>query len=134
MNATSKLAALCGLALAASLAVSAGTAHAEGDETGWITVRAPRVDRLVTESRGGVAPTEVVSLTHRVDYRGLDLAMHSDVRELYRLINESAETACAQLAALSPLADLDTQSCERQARQGAWAQAQKVIDEAIRGS
>jgi UrcA family protein len=60
--------------------------------------------------------------------------MHSDVRELYSRIAESAHTACAQLAALSPLADLDTQSCEQQARDEAWQQAQKLIDAAIRGS
>jgi UrcA family protein len=101
------------------------------DESGWLTVQAPRVFRLPADGRASGTNNELVAIAHRVSYAGLDLAMHADVLELRRRIVESAQTGCEQLAALSPLADLDTPTCVRDAIEDAMARAQKVVAAAM---
>jgi len=100
----------------------------EADEdSGWITVEAPRVVRQEVGAKSDSTRLDLVSLTHRVNYTGLDLAMHADALELEKRIRESAQTGCEQLAALYPLANLDTPACVREALTGAMAQAQRLI-------
>jgi UrcA family protein len=101
------------------------------DESGWLTVQAPRVFRRPADGRARGTNNELVAIAHRVSYAGLDLAMHADVLELRRRIVESAHTGCEQLAALSPLADLDAATCAREAIDDAMARAQKVVAAAM---
>jgi UrcA family protein len=101
------------------------------DESGWLTVHAPRVFRLPVDRRAGGTNNELVAISHRVSYAGLDLDMHADVLELRRRIVESATTGCEQLAALSPLADLDTATCKRESIDDAMVRAQKVVADAM---
>ncbi|HLF13145.1 MAG TPA: UrcA family protein [Gammaproteobacteria bacterium] len=126
------LSATC-FALAAGITITAGASIAEeAADTLWIIVKAPRVQREVVEATSTNTTIERVSLTHEVSYAGLDLAMYADVRELQKRIKEGAETACAQLDVLYPLADLDTAACVEQAVSGAMAQAEEVIATANR--
>jgi UrcA family protein len=130
-----RLKLLCGcLTLLAGNPVSAEpdspTQNVE-DESGWLTVYAPRVFRRPADRRASGTNDELVSIAHRVSYAGLDLAMHGDVLELRRRIVESAQTGCEQLAALSPLADLDTANCAREAIEDAMVRARKVVAAAM---
>ena len=122
------------LALVAGTAITVGRVVAEetADDMSWITVQAPRVARQPIGRTPADAMAELVSITHRVSYAGLDLAMYADVMELEKRISESAQTACEQLAALRPLLDLDTPACVEQAVGGAMARAEKVIAAANR--
>jgi UrcA family protein len=133
MNTRSKL--LCGcLTLLAGNAVFAEPDRATNnvdDESGFLTVHAPRVFRRPADGKAGGINNELVSIAHRVSYEGLDLAMHADVLELRKRIVESAQTGCEQLAALSPLADLDTAACVREAIDDAMVRAQKVVAAAM---
>lgn len=100
------------------------------DEPGFLTVHAPRVLRRPTDQRAR-SNEELVYIAHRVSYAGLDLAMHADVLELRKRIVESANVACEQLAALSPLADLDTAACVRDAIDDAMERARAVVAAAM---
>jgi UrcA family protein len=113
------------------LADTSGPAQNLEDETGWLTVHAPQVFRRPADGRAGAVEHELVGIEHRVSYAGLDLAMHADVLELRRRIVESAQTGCDQLAALSPLADLDTARCVREAIADAMVRAQRVVAAAM---
>ena len=133
MNARSKLLYGC-LALLVGNAVLAEPDRPTNnvdDESGWLTVHAPRVFRRSDDGRAGSTNNELVSIAHRVSYEGLDLAMHADVLELRKRIVESAQTGCEQLAALSPLAELDTPTCVREAIDDAMVRAQKVVAAAM---
>jgi UrcA family protein len=99
-------------------------------ESESLTVDAPPVHRRLVDGRRR-GSTEIVFITHRVSYAGLDLAMHAGVVELRRRIAESAQAACKQLPALAPLADFDTASCVRDAIRDATERADRVIAMAI---
>jgi UrcA family protein len=114
------------------VAVSAEPQQAKSeDEQGWLTVHAPRVFRQPADGRGEVATNELVGIAHRVNYAGLDLAMHADVLELRKRITESAQNACEQLDVLSPLADLDTARCVREAVEEASVRMNELVAAAI---
>jgi UrcA family protein len=114
-----------------ALAENANRPNGIADETGFLTVYAPRLLRASSAKPSDPASTQTVSIEHRVSYAGLDLAMHADVLELRKRIVESAETACAQLEVLYPLADLDTAACERGAIKDAMERARKVVAAAM---
>ena len=134
MNDRSKTlcACLAFLVSSAALADTGESTQRAVDESGWLTVHAPRVLRHQADSRTSDAnKLELVSIENRVNYAGLDLAMHADVLELRKRIVESAETGCAQLKALSPLADLDTAACEREAIDDAMERARTLVAAAM---
>ena len=116
---------------AAAFAAPDESSQSVVNESGWLTVQAPRVFRRAADGRHERSNTDLVFIAHRVSYEGLDLAMHSDVLELRKRIVESAQTACEQLQALSPLADLDTATCVREAIDDAMVRAQKVVAAAM---
>jgi UrcA family protein len=131
MNKVGWLLGCCALfACGTVLAESTSNTHVV-DESGWLTVHAPRVFRRPIDGAAGRSNTELVAIAHRVSYAGLDLAMHADVLELRKRIGESARTGCEQLAALSPLANLDTARCVREAVEDATARANKLVAAAI---
>jgi UrcA family protein len=133
MNARLTVLGAC-LALLAATPVRAepdGPTNKVEDESGWLTVHAPRILRRPADGRPGATTDELVSIAHRVSYEGLDLAMHADVLELRRRIVESAQIGCEQLAAISPLADLDTAACARDAIEDAMARARKLVAAAM---
>jgi UrcA family protein len=126
------------LVCAALALLSAGTALADPvdlpgggtDESEWLAVDTRPAHRRPVDgqSRGSA---EIAFIAHRVSYSDLDLATPADVVELRERIAASAQAACEQLAALVPLADLDTASCVRDAIRDATERADGVIAMAI---
>jgi UrcA family protein len=116
--------------VAVVLAVAAGVGNEAAaqleDAAGWITVIAPRAVRQQVGRTAGGAQLEIISLTRHVSYADLDLAMYAHVLELEKRVNEMAQTACEQLAALYPLAETETPECVRQAAEGAMTQVRQV--------
>jgi UrcA family protein len=99
-----------------------------GDPIFEVTVVAPRLVRQEVGREPATASTvELVSLTRRVSYSDLDLALHASVLELERRIEATAREACAQLARLFPLSDPKTPDCVAEAVAGARAQAQQAV-------
>ncbi len=95
-----------------------------------VTVIAPRVIvRDVGHDAAGAA-TEEVSLTRRVTYADLDLNKQADVDKLEKRIDDMAQVACDQLAALYPLAGPDSPDCVREAIDGAMSQEHAAVDAA----
>jgi UrcA family protein len=124
------------LALAAGFAFCSGVATAQqGSQARTqeeVIVEAPRLVRKDV-GRGDLGgKVELISLTRRVSYSDLNLAMHADVMKLEQRINDTAKEACGQLEQLYPLADPETPNCVGQAVKGAMEQAQKVIDAAAK--
>lgn len=125
------------LALAGGFAFFSGaaTAQQQGSQARAqeeVIVEAPRLVRKEV-GRGDLGgKVELISLTRRVSYADLNLAMHADVMKLEQRINDTAKEACGQLAQMYPLADPKTPNCVRQAVDGAMKQAQKVIDSAAK--
>jgi UrcA family protein len=97
----------------------------------WITVVAPRLERE-SVGRTVTGRSEIVAITHRVSYAGLDLTKQADVKELEQWVGESAQTACEQLAVLYPVADLDTRACVREAVRDATVQVEQAVAAAQR--
>lgn len=99
-----------------------------GDPIFELTVVAPRLVRQeVGREPATGSPVELVSLTRRVSYSDLDLALHANVLELERRIEATAREACVQLARLFPLSDPKTPDCVAEAVAGARAQAQQAV-------
>ena len=120
------------LALATILAGGIGEAGAQparaGDPIFELTVVAPRLVRQELGRQPATAsPVELVSLTRRISYSDLDLALHANVLELQRRIEATAREACEQLARLFPLSDPKTPDCVAEAVAGARLQAEQAI-------
>ena len=110
------------------MVMASGSAVAQPAEE--ITVVAPHTVTEAGRSAVGVK-LEVVSLTHRVSYTGLDLAKHSDVAELERRINAAAKEACQQLDTLYPPdaypSNPSNQNCVKTAVDDGMMQAKMVV-------
>lgn len=132
MKTIAMLVATCAGALGATAAFAEGTPRANGldDGSDWLTVHAPRILRRPA-ARGISSNEQIVYLSNRVNYAGLNLALHADVLELRRRIVESATVSCEQLAVLSPFADLDTAECVREAIDDAMVRAREVVAAAM---
>ena len=123
------------LSLAAGLLLSGGSVLAQtGNNTiEEITVVAPR---QVTREPVGHTPSggtiENISLTRRVDYSDLNLAVHADVEKLDKRVDDTAREACRQLEQLYPSAALSSPDCVRTAVNGAMMQVDKAVETAER--
>jgi UrcA family protein len=116
-----------GLAVGAGLAAVAQPSRA-GDPIFELTVVAPRLVREeVGRQPATASDVELVSLTRRVSYSDLDLALHAHVLELERRIEATAREACEQLARLFPRSDPKTPDCLAEAVAGARVQAEQAI-------
>lgn len=119
------------LVIAAGFALGGGAAMAQQQKKNTsieeITVQAPRI--VQRKAVGGIGPTgtELISLTRRVSYADLDLALHSDVMKLEKRIGDTAKEACAQLAKMYPFADPNTPNCVEKAVSSAKAQTDEVV-------
>ena len=117
--------------LATGFAFSSGPIIAQEDDTALeeITVVAPRqvTREVVGRSSSTGADIELVSLTRRVSYADLDLALHADVMKLEERINDTAREACDQLERLYPVASRDNRDCVGQAVGGAMQRVNEVI-------
>jgi UrcA family protein len=117
------------LALVAGFAIDGGGVRAQQtNTTEEITIVAPR---LVTRPQpAGLAPAgkvELISLTRRVAYSDLNLALHNDVMALEKRVNDVAKDACETLAKMYPMSDPNTPNCTEQAIKDAKLQIDRVV-------
>jgi UrcA family protein len=121
------------MALAAmGSALAAATAGAQ-DTTNEIVVQAPPLVVTQQVGRSSIgAPIEQVTLTHRVSYRDLNLAMSTDAAKLRTRVDDEARLACKQLYQLYPLVATDP-DCVKKTLKDAMAQADAAITAAGAG-
>jgi UrcA family protein len=93
-----------------------------------VKIEATRQVKTVGRSSIG-APIEVVSLTHAVNYKDLDLSTSAGADTLRSRVSDTAKATCNQLDTLYPLNKNaeQTQSCVKQATDAAMAQANSAI-------
>ena len=90
-----------------------------------IIVEAPYLRQQVGRTSSGAA-VELITLTKRVSYADLNLAMQADVEQLNKRIDDTAKGACKQLDSLYPLDPTDP-NCVKKAVDGGMAQAKVAI-------
>lgn len=90
-----------------------------------IIVEAPYLRQQVGRTSSG-SPIELITLTKRVGYADLNLALQADVEQLNKRINDTAEEACKQIKSLYPL-DPSDPTCVKKAVDGGMAQAKVAI-------
>ncbi len=117
------------LVIAAGFTLGGGAALGQQKDTSIeeITIQAPRLVQHKAVRGIGPTNTELVSLTRRVTYGDLDLALHSDVMELEKRISDTAKEACEQLAKMYPFSAPNTPDCVKEAMASAKAQTDEVI-------
>ena len=102
------------VASVAALALIATAAVAQDEGHGSVTVRASHnvtVQQVGTGYATG-APIDLVSVSHRVSYRDLDLATPAGQRALKRRIEDKAREGCRQISQLYPGAISETSQRE----------------------
>lgn len=91
-----------------------------------IIVEAPYVVHEKVGRTSSGATVELVTLTRRVSYADLNLAMQADVATLNQRIDDTAKSSCKQLDSLYPLEPKDP-ACAKKAVDGAKAQVEAAI-------
>jgi UrcA family protein len=107
------------------LLIASGPAAAQTTE---IVVEAPRVTHTGQASPAG-AKVDIISVTHRVSYRDIDISTHSGAKVLEQRVADSAKAACAEIEKLYPLATpADTSgSCQKDAVAKAMVQVNAAV-------
>ena len=113
-------------AVAAGFAIASGTAVAQ--QPTEIIVEAPRVQRTAEHGPAG-GPIDIISVTHRVSYRDIDIGTHSGALVLEQRIKDAAKAACKEIEKLYPLAAPvpSDPPCEKSATDKAMVQARVAI-------
>lgn len=118
------------ISIAALTLFSAATFAAE--ELPTVTVTAGvMIRRIVGRAHTGI-PIEEVQLTDHVTYSDLDLSTHIGAMALHRRVEDTARSACAQLAKLYPRSENDTGECVSEAITKATPQVTRAIESAER--
>ena len=119
------------LVLVASVATGSGALIAQQNKDQGLTEITVTAPRLVTKRVVGRTPAgsevELVSLTRRVSYADLNLALHTDVTQLETRIDAIAKQACEDLAKMYPLSDPKTPDCVHEAVRSAKPQLDTVV-------
>lgn len=123
------------LTLAAGVLLAAAPLAARGatTRTELLTVTAPRVMRRVVGHTIDGGKIEVYSLSRRVSYADLDLALEADVVKLKDRIDAAAQDVCRELGQRYPLIPQHGARCVHNAIKGAMAQAHTAIAAAENG-
>ena len=74
-----------------------------------------------------LSKTELISVTRRVNYADLDLALYADVMTLEKRVDDTAVEACRQLLKSYPFASPNSPDCIRRTLHGAKAQVDQAI-------
>jgi len=92
-----------------------------------VTVQASRVvnQKLVGHTSAGI-PIVDVSLSYGVSYAGLNLALHADVMELEKRVNDAAQAACKELGRKYPVSQQTDAECAKQAVDKAMAKVNEL--------
>jgi UrcA family protein len=114
-------------AAAAGLAITSGAVAAE--QTNEIIVEAPHIERTAERAPSTGSPIDIISVTHRVSYRDIDIGTSSGAKVLEQRIKDAAKAACKEIDTLYPLkkplqGDL---TCEKAATDKAMLQARAAI-------
>jgi UrcA family protein len=113
------------LALVASGFAIVGVA-AVAQELKEIVIEAPRVERAKEHSALGV-PIDIISVTHRVTYKDIDISTRLGARVLETRVKDSAKAACKEIETLYPLAPPGSSDCEKTAVDKAMVQVHQAI-------
>jgi UrcA family protein len=108
--------------VAAGFAIASGTAAAQ--QTTEIVVEAPRAERTL-----GRGPIDIVSVTHRVSYKDIDIGTSSGAKVLEQRIKDAAKAACQEIDKLYPhkVPVPHDPPCEQTAFDKAMSQARTAI-------
>jgi UrcA family protein len=115
--------------VAAALAMASGAAVAQQTPSSMeIVVEAPRVERTAERGSSG-APIDIISVTHRVSYKDIDISTSSGAKVLETRIDTAAKAACKEIDTLYPLRTPAPNSppCEKTAFDRAMVQARAAI-------
>ncbi len=113
------------LALVVSgFAIVGGAAVAQ--ELKEIVIEAPRVERAKEHSAQGV-PIDIISVTHRVTYKDIDISTRLGAQVLETRVKDSAKAACKEIETLYPLAPAGSSDCEKTAVDKAMVQVHQAI-------
>ena len=112
--------------VAAGFAIASGTAAAQ--QTTEIIVEAPRVERAAERTLGR-GPIDIVSVTHRVSYKDIDIGTSSGAAVLEQRIKDAAKAACHEIDKLYPhkVPVPHDPPCEQTAFDKAMSQARTAI-------
>ena len=109
--------------------VSAAALAAEPQTEEEVVVQAERpTKQVLPRTAGAVSGVPVVQyeLRYRVSYADLDLATSTGANSLKTRVQAAAQSACADLDKLYPIADPD-RSCASKAEEGAMARVNEAI-------
>jgi UrcA family protein len=99
---------------------------AVAQEVKEIVIEAPRVERTKEHSAQG-APIDIISVTHRVTYKDIDISTRLGAQVLETRVKDSAKAACKEIETLYPLAPPDSSDCEKTAVNKAMVQVHQAI-------
>jgi UrcA family protein len=91
-----------------------------------IVIETPRVERAKEHSAEG-APIDIISVTHRVTYKDIDISTRLGAQVLETRVKDSAKAACKEIETLYPLAPAGSSDCERTAVDKAMVQVHQAI-------
>lgn len=113
------------LALVASAFAIVGVA-AVAQELKEIVIETPRVERAKEHSTVG-APIDIISVTHRVTYKDIDVSTRLGAQVLETRVKDSAKAACKEIETLYPFVPAGSSSCEKSAVDKAMLQVHQAI-------
>jgi UrcA family protein len=105
-----------------------GIATAQSQPLDEVVVSAQRVvaTAVLGRSSSGV-PSELVSISFRINYADLDLSKSADVSTLQSRLESAARAGCQQLDKLYPFTPREAPSCLKKALKDSSAQMQNAI-------
>ncbi len=112
--------------LAAGLVLTSAAAVAQ--TTTEIIVEAPRVERTNERTTVG-APIDVISVTHRVSYKDINIGTHAGAKALEQRVSDAAKAACKEIDKLYPLMTpaVGQPACDKQAFNNAMVQVRAAV-------
>ncbi|MGA2399627.1 MAG: UrcA family protein [Steroidobacteraceae bacterium] len=90
-----------------------------------IVVETPRVERAKEHGALG-APIDIISVTHRVTYKDIEINTRLGAQVLETRVKDAAKAACKEIDALYPLT-APSSDCERTAVDKAMVQVHEAI-------
>ena len=119
-------------AMGAGFVALSGPAIAQPIEE--IVVTAPPIyEEVANAPSANTGPSDRITVTHYINYSGLDLTTDAGVAELESRVQNSAEAVCKQLDKLYPLITPD-KDCVREAAEGGMQQVRAAIADAREGA
>lgn len=90
------------IAMMVGAVVALGSTAALAQQLSEIVVEAPRVHRTGEVGSSG-GPIDMISVTHRVSFKDIDISTSSGAKVLEQRVKDSATAACKEIDKLYPL-------------------------------